>query len=273
MPEYIPNYEDHEDFSNKVSNLRKPSIAQGLFSLGQTSTTRELADIKSNIIPYDAAAAKRLKNHKIYKWLSKNNGFNKALITFKRSSYFKKYKNTEVLVELEFLCTCSFYLVTYHVSKNTSQKIATKSKRKDALKSIRKLLKAISSGIELDDYSDTRKLISLLNELDFLIETDSPTLFPKRNTGHLREKWFAQQAALGFEIKYGKKMRTVIEHLLEAIDAPNISKSTVDDWMAEVKIILQHKNNRAEIKQIPQYKKNLALANALRNIPAKRTKI
>jgi len=268
MPAYIPNFDDYEDFSAAVSKLSmmtyQQMMQQGkqtplfdlshlgpgllgpeLLSIKVTHTPKDSLNIGTNKILYDDKMAGNLKNHRLYKWLSKNTYFDKSLQSFKRTKEYKKYKtgDAELLGELEFMHNCLLYMIWYVTySKDHPPKVVTKTIKNSALKPINELLKILDAGIEHANYTDTYKLRSLLIELDYSIKNNAPSLSANRDRGYLRERWFVQHVAVHFKRVYGEYLETVIGHLLSAMNAHDISKSTLDDWILEAKAYCKHIN-------------------------------
>ena len=261
MTENIPTIYDYDNFSSQLYKLRNPPdlLTLGLYDLANTNRNRyrfsDLLNIGINTIEDRIESAEKLKKHKIYKWISKRSGYRKAFNTFRKTKPFRAFKqgNTELLGELEFIDNSSLFMISYLNSKDLPLKVVTPKMRKDTLKPIKSLREKLKGGVELITYTDTLRLESMLDELEYLIKNDVPTLVPRKNLGHLRERWFAQHIAVNFKKIYGEYLPTVISHLLEAIDVNNISQSVLDDWIKGAKEYYEFYKRRSLAKALREY--------------------
>lgn len=186
-----------------------------------------------------------LKQHAIYNFLIDDPLFNKAVASFKYTSFYKNCaeKGAEfdewVLFRLMriFSLTIGVYLVEGKVNTKADRRLYIVD-RKSCIKRTERVEKDLEVICGKFPYYDSINLKNNLSNLKIHIQSKTPSWYPERYGGYVAERLVVSRACQLFDAAFGEISVRVIKHLVRAIIAKtkiNISEGLLREWIYQVK--------------------------------------
>jgi hypothetical protein len=188
---------------------------------------------------YDHDIANDIQKHDVYIFLVKNKDYQRAIQTFRRQKFYKRYVSNKagILAELHFHYICMSELKFYLEIQKQKVFVFSKKDRGILRRRIQSLINAIpkedvypdplTSGIH-----DLRRTLQLsINDLD----NNESSLTPKTNKGWVPQRIFIQRLGLSFDNEYGTFFPTIIEHILRMAECDYIGRNVIDDSLKKAK--------------------------------------